>query len=468
MTSLAAAAARPGAGEGSAPGQTALTGIRLVVDRVAVWTYCAITQPVSPTPSFLSGMMERQQARGWDGSMARVMNCRQLGQRAALMPVAPGPARKRRQSMLLAALAVLTLVVAIMIDTASRASADPGNGGSGAPPPEPPPLAVPQPDNLPRAVNIGGAQAKTNNVQGMGPGTGRPLAEARERNTAVVPPIATDGVHAATTWPGKQVVIHLPNERELTAANWGEGGAAAYGSGPVDYVVIPDAGGGADIRMVRKSFISPSDFSLGVRYPEGTHLRQAGQAVVVETDSAPGHPAAIIGAFAVPEARDSAGNPIAVTPSIGASYLYQQSSVDLNVGDVGLLNFPVTITVAYHPTTAVPAVAQSAPPPSADPRVSDLRCVSGPTDFRGADNPDRTADFVMSCGKLTACMQAVPARTSALTCENTFMADLTNACVSAFGHDGDDYEGCLAAANAHTRWAKENLAPGQTAVVAGT
>ncbi|WP_162296524.1 hypothetical protein [Mycobacteroides abscessus] len=326
---------------------------------------------------------------------------------------------------------------------------------------------MPQPDNLPRAVNIGGAQAKTNNVQGMGPGTGRPLAEARERSAAVVPPIAADGVHAATAWPGKQVVIHLPNERELTAASWGEGGAAAYGSPPVDYVVIPDAGGGADIRMVRKSFISPSDFSLGVRYPEGTHLRQAGQAVVVETDATPGHPAAIIGAFAIPEARDGAGNPIAVTLSIGGSYLYQTSSLDLNVGDVGLLNFPVTITVAYHPATTAPAITQSAPPPpSVDSRVSALRCVSGPTDFRGTadgENPARSADFAMSCGKLTACMAAVPARTSALTCENTFMADLTNACVAAFGHDGDDFESCLAAANGHTRWAKENLAPGQPA-----
>ncbi len=359
------------------------------------------------------------------------------------------------------AVAVLTLTASLCVSVV--ATADPGT----PPPPAPPPLAVPQPDNLPRAVNIGGAQAKTNNVQGMGPGNGRPLAEARERSAAVVPPIATDGVHAATAWPGKQVVIHLPNERALTAASWGEGGAAAYGSPPVDYVVIPDAGGGADIRMVRKSFMSPSDFSLGVRYPEGTHLRQAGQAVVLETDASPGKPAAIVGAFAVPEARDGAGNPIAVTPSVGGSYLYQQSSVDLNVGDVGLLNFPVTITVAYHPTTSVPAVTQSAPlPPPADSRVSALRCVSGPTDYRGTGdggNPARTADFAASCGNLTACMQAVPARTSALTCENTFMADLTNACVAAFGHDGDDYEGCLAAANGHTHWAKENLAPGQPA-----
>ncbi|EIU10568.1 hypothetical protein MA5S0304_2078 [Mycobacteroides abscessus 5S-0304] len=398
--------------------------------------------------------------------MAGVMNCRQAERPITVKSAVGGREGNQLRSLSMAIFTVLAVSAAIMLDTASRASADPGT----PPPPAPPPLAVPQPDNLPRAVSIGGAQAKTNNVQGMGPGTGRPLVEARERNTAVVPPIAADGVHAATAWPGKQITIHLPNERELTAASWGEGGAAAYGSGPVDYVVIPDAGGGVDIRMVRKSFISPSDFSLGVRYPEGTHLRQAGQAVVVETDAAPGHPAAIIGAFAIPEARDGAGNQISVTPSIGASYLYQQSSVDLNVGDVGLLNFPVTITVAYHPTTTVPAVTQSAPTPPADQRVSALRCVSGPTDFRGTadgENPARSADFAPSCARLTACMSAAPARTSALTCENTFMADLANACVAAFGQDGGDYEGCLATANGHVRWAKENLAPGQPAAAAG-
>uniref|UniRef100_UPI0035A23274 hypothetical protein n=1 Tax=Mycobacteroides chelonae TaxID=1774 RepID=UPI0035A23274 len=350
-----------------------------------------------------------------------------------------------------------------------QAEADPNQPGP--PAPVPPPLAVPQPDNLPRTVNIGGAQVKSNVPQGMGDGTGRPLAEPRERSIAALPPIASDGVHAATAWPGKQVVIHLPNERALTAANWGEGGAAAYGSPPVDYVVIPDAGGGADIRMIRKTFISPSDFTLGVRYPEGTHLRQAGQAVVVETDAAPGRPAAIIGALSIPDAKDGAGNPISVNPSIGGSYLYQQSDVNLNVGEVRLLNFPVTITVAYRPSASVPAVAQGDPAPKAPANTVDGRCVSGPPQFRGNDNdgtPGAAADFVPPCARLAACMSAVPARTSALTCENTFMADLTNACVTAFGYDGDDYEGCLAAANGHTRWAKENMRPGPAATGAGT
>ncbi|WP_134047670.1 hypothetical protein [Mycobacteroides franklinii] len=333
---------------------------------------------------------------------------------------------------------------------------------------------MPQPDSLPRDAFIGGARTSTNSGLGMGNGMGRPLAEPRERSVAAVPPIASDGVHAATAWPGKQVVIHLPNERALTAANWGEGGAAAYGSGPVDYVVIPDAGGGADIRMIRKTSISPSDFTLGVRYPEGTHLRQAGQAVVVETDATPGHPAAIIGALSIPDAKDGAGNSISVTPSIGGSYLYQQSDVDLNVGDVGLLNFPVTITVAYRPGTAIPAVTQGDPAPKAPANSAAGRCVSGPPQFAsGPDGqtPGGVADFAPSCARLAACMSAAPARTSALTCENTFMADLTNACVTGFGQDGtegSDYEGCLAAANGHVRWAKENMAPGTPAAAGGT
>ncbi|WP_237161370.1 hypothetical protein [Mycobacteroides salmoniphilum] len=362
----------------------------------------------------------------------------------------------------------MMLVAGFTLSSASPAVADPNQPGP--PAPAPPPLAVPQPDNLSRTVNIGGAQVKSNVPQGMGDGTGRPLSESRERSVAAVPPIASDGVHAATAWPGKQVVIHLPNERALTAANWGEGGAAAYGSGPVDYVVIPDAGGGADIRMVRKSFISPSDFSLGVRVPDGTHLRPAGQAVVVETDASPGKPAAIIGAFSIPEAKDGAGNAIAVIPSLGGSYLYQQSALDLNVGEVGLLNFPVTIIVAYRATTTSPAVTQGDPGPKLPPVTEGGRCVSGPSQFRSADSdgtPGAAADFVPSCTRLAACMSAAPARTSALTCENTFMADLTNACVSVFGHDGDDYEGCLAVANGHTRWAKENMAPGPAAAGSG-
>lgn len=169
---------------------------------------------------------------------------------------------------MLAVLTLLTTVAATVLPMAGvpgRAGADPATPGP--PAPAAPPLAVPQPDSLPRDAFIGGTRTSTNSGLGMGNGMGRPLAEPREPSVAAVPPIASDRVHAATAWPGRQVVIHLPNERALTAANWGEGGAAAYRSGPVDYVVIPDAGGGADIRMIRKTFISPSDFTLGSDTP---------------------------------------------------------------------------------------------------------------------------------------------------------------------------------------------------------
>lgn len=224
-------------------------------------------------------------SRGVPHRLMTVINCRTRPASSESSGVHYSRRMPRRFHLRSVLLAAVTAVAGFALSSASAAGADPNQPGP--PAPAPPPLAVPQPDNLPRAVSIGGAQAKTNVPQGMGSGTGRPLAEARQRGVVAVPPIATDGVHAATAWPGKQVVIHLPNERLLTAANWGEGGAAAYGSGPVDYVVLPDAGGGADIRMIRKTFISPSDFTLGVRYPEGTHLRQAAQAVVVETDAAP-------------------------------------------------------------------------------------------------------------------------------------------------------------------------------------
>jgi len=401
----------------------------------------------------------------------KVANCRVLPKRSEASDGYSSQATPRWFRVGPVSAAAVMLVAGFTLFSASPAGAEPNQPGP--PPPAPPPLAVPQPDSIPRDAFIGGARTSTNSGLGMGNGMGRPLAEPRERSVAAVPPIASDGVHAATAWPGKQVVIHLPNERALTAANWGEGGAAAYGSAPVDYVVIPDAGGGTDIRMIRKTFISPSDFTLGVRYPDGTHLRQAAQAVVVETDAAPGHPAAIIGALSIPDAKDSAGNPISVNPSIGGSYLYQQSDVNLNVGDVGLLNFPVTITVAYRPGTAIPVVTQGDPAPKAPANSVAARCVSGPPNFRGAGNdgtPGAAADFVPSCTRLAACMSAAPAHTSALTCENTFMADLTNACVTAFGQDGtegSDYEGCLAAANGHVRWAKENMAPGTPAAAGG-
>lgn len=123
---------------------------------------------------------------------------------------------RTRGAALLAALACVSLVV---IGSMPKTLADPGQ----PPPPKPLPNPVAQPDDLPRIAPIGGAQVKTNTLLGLGPGTGRPLAAGRERSNATISPSPTDGTHLPTAIAGKDVVLHLPQERDLTPAQWGEG-----------------------------------------------------------------------------------------------------------------------------------------------------------------------------------------------------------------------------------------------------
>lgn len=123
---------------------------------------------------------------------------------------------RTRGAALLAALACVSLVV---IGSMPKTLADPGQ----PPPPKPLPNPVAQPDDLPRIAPIGGAQVKTNTPLGLGPGTGRPLAAGRERSNATISPSPTDGTHLPTAIAGKDVVLHLPQERDLTPAQWGDG-----------------------------------------------------------------------------------------------------------------------------------------------------------------------------------------------------------------------------------------------------
>lgn len=123
---------------------------------------------------------------------------------------------RTRGAALLAALACVSLVV---IGSMPKTLADPVQ----PPPPKPLPNPVAQPDDLPRIAPIGGAQVKTNTPLGLGPGTGRPLAAGRERSNATISPSPTDGTHLPTAIAGKDVVLHLPQERDLTPAQWGDG-----------------------------------------------------------------------------------------------------------------------------------------------------------------------------------------------------------------------------------------------------
>ncbi|WP_192176931.1 hypothetical protein [Mycobacteroides abscessus] len=410
----------------------------------------------------------------------------------ARLPPASRP-RGRRIAATVAVLVVVAALVAVAAGTAFRASADP-DGGSGAPAPKPPPLAVPQPDSLPRDAFIGGARTSTNVGQNMGTGTGPPLLAARERTGATISPSAADGTHLPTAIAGKSVVLHLPNERELTAAQWGAGGAATFTSRDTDYRITPFAGGGADVNIIRRTIFTPEEFTFGMRLPEGTHARQGNNAVLIETDGAPGRPATTIATVSVPVARDAKGAAVQVTPVIHGDYVYQQQNLRLDMGPADVFAFPITVTLSYRASNlpATGALASDwdglpegggapeaikaaniipAPPDyvsdpggqyrpaNVDPALYSQRhadtCLSGPNEYRSEDG--RTASFLSSCQRQAMCLDVSPAQHSADTCKNQAFANMSAQCTATFGQTGDQYDTCMGVANGHAAWAKENL-----------
>lgn len=479
-------------------GRTARPGSRLLVDKVADKSYCAIEQPVSRILSFpiWAGMwwQARTVAGGID-DMARGMNCRQLGRHVIPSTHVRTDRREPRVAWFALVLAVLTVASAILLDTASRAHADP-DGGAGAPAPRPLPLQVPQPE-LSRTEPIGGASIKSAVPQGMGPGTGQPLAAPRERSNATISPSATDGTHLPTAIPGKTVVLHLPHERELSAAQWGQGGNATFTSRDTDYRITPFAGGGADVNIIRRTIFAPEDFTFGMRLPEGTHARQGANVVLIESDATPGRPATTIGTVSVPVARDAKGTAVQVTPTIHGDYVYQQSNLALEMGPADIFAFPITITLSYR-ASSVPATGALASdwdglpegggppeaikaaniipapsdyvsdpggahrPPGVDATLYGQRhantCLSGPNDYRSPDG--RTASFLGSCQRQVMCLDVTPAQNSVDGCNNQAFANMSAQCTAVFGQTGDQYDTCINVANGHAAWSKENLLPG--------
>lgn len=475
------------------------------VDLVAVPPYCAPSHHVqggwTPGASWREATTITRRIAVMAQAAMRVITCRRVSMprpiqqdmgKPAQLPPATRP-RGRRIAATVAVLVVVAALVAVAAGTAFRASADP-DGGSGAPAPKPPPLAVPQPDSLPRDAFIGGARTSTNSGLGMGNGMGRPLAEARERGTATISPSATDGTHLPTAIAGKSVVLHLPNERELTAAQWGAGGAATFTSRDTDYRITPFAGGGADVNIIRRTIFTPEEFTFGMRLPEGTHARQGNNAVLIETDGAPGRPATTIATVSVPVARDAKGAAVQVTPVIHGDYVYQQQNLRLDMGPADVFAFPITVTLSYRasnlPATGALAsdwdgLPEGGGPPEAimaaniipappdyvsdpggqyrpaniDPTLYSQRhadtCLSGPNEYRSDDG--RTANFLSSCQRQAMCLDVSPAQHSADTCKNQAFANMSAQCTATFGQTGDQYDTCMGVANGHAAWAKENL-----------
>lgn len=405
------------------------------------------------------------------------------------------PAGRVRRSGMAVALAVLIAVAALVIagvHTGVRAGTDPS--APGVPTPKPIPNQVAQPDALNRDAFIGGARTSTNVGQNMGTGTGPPLLAARERTGATISPSAADGTHLPTAIAGKSVVLHLPHERELTAAQWGAGGAATFTSRDTDYRITPFAGGGVDVNIIRRTIFTPEEFTFGMRLPEGTHARQGNNAVLIETDGAPGKPATTIATVSVPVARDAKGAAVQVTPVIHGDYVYQQQNLRLDMGPADVFAFPITVTLSYRasnlPATGALAsdwdgLPEGGGPPEAikaaniipapgdyvsdpggqyrpaniDPTLYSQRhantCLSGPNEYRSEDG--RTASFLSSCQRQAMCLDVSPAQHSADTCKNQAFANMSAQCTATFGQTGDQYDTCMGVANGHAAWAKENL-----------
>lgn len=403
-----------------------------------------------------------------------------------------GPASRLGPLALAMAVTVAALGLTSTAGFGAQATADPADPGVPAPRPIPRPVA--QPDDLPRTQPIGGASIKSNTPLGLGPGTGPPLAPARERSTATISPSPADGTHLPTAIAGKTVVLHLPNERELSAPTWGQDRSATFTSHDADYQITPFAGGGADVNIIRRTIFAPEEFTFGLRVPEGTHVRQGINTVLIESDSAPGHPATPIATVSVPVARDAQGNPVQVIPAIHGDYVYQQSNLTLQMGPADIFAFPITITLAYR-ASSIPATGALATdwdglpegggPPEAvkatqiitapadyvsdpagqyRPAAIDAvlynqrhtnTCLSGPNDYRSEDG--RTASFLTSCQRQAMCLDVSPAQHSADSCKNQTFANMSAQCTATFGQSGEQYQACLNVANGHAAWSKDNL-----------
>ncbi|ORB50625.1 hypothetical protein BST43_22110 [Mycobacteroides saopaulense] len=358
--------------------------------------------------------------------------------------------------------------------------------------PTPPPLPAPRemPQDAPRINNIGGAKVSSSAPQGEGNGMGQPLAAARELSNFTVPMFAKDGMFFPTTWAGKNIAIHLPGEMTLAAAAWSGDGGATYTSNDVDYQVVPFSGGGGDIVIRRKTIFSPSDMAVGVRIPEGTHLRQGTNVVLVETEPRPGRPATVIGTFSIPVARDTQGAAINVTPGIGPGFP-KQTNILINLGPANIFAFPIEITLSYRasntptsgaltadwdgmpggvgvlqvitqPVDYVTDPAGTYRPAGIDPALYAQRhsggCQGGPNEFRSADG--RAADFTVSCQRQQMCLDATPSNTSTDVCNNTLFANMSTNCVSTFGQQGDNYDACQRIASDEVAWVKANMLTG--------
>lgn len=157
--------------------------------------------------------------------------------------------------------------------------------------------------------------------------------------------MARNGIFLPTAIAGKDLVVHLPNEMQLTPANWGPNGVATYSTNDADYVVTPSQSG-VDITIRNKSPFSGKDSEFYIKPPEGTHLNPDANATLLKSnDDGPENPSRNIGVFSAPLAHTSSSTPVDVTVSLSP---LGELTLTPQTAQLGATDYPVETTFSYR------------------------------------------------------------------------------------------------------------------------
>ncbi|VEG19772.1 Uncharacterised protein [Mycolicibacterium phlei] len=193
-----------------------------------------------------------------------------------------------------------------------------------------------QPDGPARVNPIGGARIASSVPVEMGPGNGKPLLDSQPRTQATFPVWARNGIFVRTNQPGKDVVVHLPDEMLLTAAEWGPNGVGTYRSNDTDYTVSPLPDGGADFYIHRKNLNAPSNYDFFLKLPAGTHGQAEGQTTTIKSND---QGSGTIGSLSAPTAKNGNGGTLPVDVSLSP---LNELTIDADAQST-------EISFSYHP-----------------------------------------------------------------------------------------------------------------------
>ncbi|MGL5441669.1 MAG: hypothetical protein ACRDDJ_04295 [[Mycobacterium] stephanolepidis] len=262
--------------------------------------------------------------------------------------------------------AVVGTSIAVMLAAPALAHADPispapSPGGAGQLPPVVVVAATPggagqptlvispptdaQPGGPARINPIGGARIGSSAPVEMGPGNGKPLTGAVPRTAATLPVFARNGIFVKTGLAGQDLTVHLPDEMLLAPAAWGPNGMATYSNDNNDFVVTPLPDGGADFVVRKKNGLAPASYEYFLKLPRGMYGTMEGDRLVIKSSEAgAGAPAATVGTFSPPTAKNAGGAAIPVSSSLSPL-----GELTVDAGSPGVFDHPIEISISYHP-----------------------------------------------------------------------------------------------------------------------